>query len=871
MTTISYGRILSAFLFGGVSLLAIAPVAAAQDAPEVGEPAEEEQQSEARLGTVLVTARRVEEDIQSVPVAVTALSGDELTTRGVVTLTDLQFVAPSVQMTTSFGRLNGGFAVRGLAGGTQTYFAEIAGGPTEASSAFYDIGGVQILNGPQGTLFGRANTAGAVLVSPNKPDLDNFSGSSQLAIGNLGLNRFTGVYNMPLIPGELGIRIAANSDHLDGYVAALDSNERYNENNSWGARLSVDWQPAGSGFSTYSVLDYFKVDQAATAFSLAGVNTALPLYNLPADINAPNGLATGTAVFGSACTAAFNAGIVVSVNQCIDDRLRIAAQFRPAAEAENARYLSSDDAWRFTPGSLGLDITEKLEKWTVVNQSEYDFGQVGFTDIQFRNIFGYQAARGGTGWNVDGLGGLIQSSISVTQTSAYAFTVTAQQDGNRGYMLDGPWQEVYSNESQLRGSAWEGLIDWSIGGYYQLMPGVRNLEGIRNLSRVWSGTTLPTQGYNPSFPFSDGGETTQRAVYGQVTADVSFLAPVFESLKVTGGLRKSWDESELFTRPVTTNIATGQYIPGATRTRRFTESDGENSALSIEAQVTNNLLVYAATRKGYRPGGINSVLDASGLPNFTAIYAPETVEDIELGAKYDFSIGDVIGRLNAALYETQYKDIHRTFNASVNGVTTTYIVNASAAEIKGLELQGQLQKGNWVLSGTYSVTDAAFTEWSGADPLGQILPGDARCLPESTAAICLIDLSYNAFPNVPDHQGSLTVQYSLPVDSSIGDITAQVSAYAQTRRYFNDATERHVEVFGESVRDAISQPSFNRFNFRADWDRFRGSNFGIAVFVNNLTDEGYATGAIPQLHSLGTAVKSFAEPRTYGLEVSYDF
>ncbi|MEZ5938565.1 MAG: TonB-dependent receptor plug domain-containing protein [Hyphomonadaceae bacterium] len=150
MTDNANGRILSAILLSGVALSALNAGAFAQTAEDEttanGKPERE---------VVLVTARRVEEDIQTVPVAITAIDEEELSGRGILTLTDLQFTAPSVQMTTTYGRLNGGFAVRGLSGGTQTYFAEVPGGPTEASSAFYDIGSVQVLNGPQGTLFGR--------------------------------------------------------------------------------------------------------------------------------------------------------------------------------------------------------------------------------------------------------------------------------------------------------------------------------------------------------------------------------------------------------------------------------------------------------------------------------------------------------------------------------------------------------------------------------------------------------------------------------------------------------------------------------------------------------------------------------------------
>jgi iron complex outermembrane receptor protein len=850
-----------AWLLCSACITAIPAAAAAAD----------DQTENTSVDEVVVTARRIEENIQNVPVAVTALGESAIKERGIVTTTDVMFAAPSVQMTTQFGRLSGGFSIRGLAGGTQTYYAEIPGGPTESAAPLYDIASVQVLNGPQGTLFGRANTAGAVLVTPNRPRFNEFSGSFEVQQGNLGLSRITGVINVPLIDDQLAVRLAVHRDHLDGYTKVLNSSQRLSENHSESFRASVEWRPGDGKFRNYAVLDYYNVDQASSATSLTAINPTLPLFNLPGSIDAPNGLAVGTATFGAVCNQAVTAGLAPNVTSCIDQRLRTAATFRPALEAEYARIQAGGkDATRFVPGDPALDLNETLRKWTFANHTEYDFGDLGFTTLTFRNIFGFQASTGATGWDVDGLGGLIQSSVSVPGVAAYFFTVSAQQQGNRAVFEAGPYQKVYSNETQFRGTVGDDLINWNVGGYYQRTPGVRNLEGIRNLSRVYSGITLPTLGYNPSFPFADGGMTTQRAVFGQATADISFIAPFFEALHVTGGIRKSWDKSELFSRAVSTNLQTGNYLVGA-QSRSFTKSDGWNSTLSLDGQVTEDLLVYVATRKGYRPGGINLTLNTTGLPNYTPTYAPETVQDYELGSKFDFRTGGLRGRLNAALYRTEYSDIQRTFNASVNGVTTTYVVNASAAVIKGAELQGQLVFGDWDVSANYAYADAAFTDWVGADPLALIRPGDARCVPPISAAICLIDLSDNPFPNISKHQGSVTVKYNVPLDPEWGEVSVQGTLYGQSRRYFSDASARNIQQYGEAVRDALSQRAFERINLRADWKNIRGSRVSGAMFVNNLTDVNYALGTVTQLHSLGNSVSIYGEPRTYGVSLRYAF
>lgn len=151
------------------------------------------------LGDIIVTARRQSENLQRVPVTVTALSGDQLQRQNVVAPSDLQFAAPSVTVQAELGRLGGSYTVRGVNAGTITYFAEAPGGPTAIRMPFFDEASVQILNGPQGTLFGRTAAAGAVLITPKRPDLSKTGGSIDIDVGNYGRLMGTGVLNVPII------------------------------------------------------------------------------------------------------------------------------------------------------------------------------------------------------------------------------------------------------------------------------------------------------------------------------------------------------------------------------------------------------------------------------------------------------------------------------------------------------------------------------------------------------------------------------------------------------------------------------------------------------------------------------------------------
>jgi iron complex outermembrane receptor protein len=838
----------------------------------------------ATVGEVIVTARRVEEDIQKTPVAVAAISSVELREKAITDPIELQFNVPSLQNSTTFGRLGGGFAIRGIVGGTTTYFAEVAGGPTEPEVPFYDVSSVQVLNGPQGTLFGRTNIAGAVLVTPAAPELNGgISGFADVSVGSLGLNRDTAELNVPIIPDKLAIRVAIDRDHLDGYTRIIGTDERLNETNNYGARLSVEWRPTDN-FRNYAMVDYLNIDEGGPGYLLAAVNPAIALFHLPVNVNAPGGLATGTATFGAACTTAVAAGLQPYQNTCINQRLMIASSFLPSLNAEMNR-INTGGAGALDStlgnGTLNLPPKQTLNQFTFVDQTQLDLGDLGFTTVTLRNILGVQAVNGSAGWSVDGDGGTIESAIAGAGPNA--FTTCAQQVSVPGgeanvAFCHSPYQYTITEEPQIRGVAWKGFLEWSVGFYYQNTPGVVDHLGIRNVARVFDGITLPTLGFNPSFAFENGGYTTEDAIYGQGTLDLSKLAPFITALHLTGGVRDTWDKAETDQLAVTTNVATGAYVPGAALAPVRTASSGLNTTVALDAQITDHLLVYGTTRTAYVPGGLNTVLNGTGLPNYSPTFGPELVTDYELGTKFDFHIGDARARFDAAFYKTTFSNIQVGFQGVVNGVSATYTGNAAAATIQGAEFQGEIVSNSWDFSGNFSYTNAKFTKWIGADPLAlEKTPGSSYCItPPSTANSCVIDLSSSPYPYIPQDQGSLTAKYTLPFSDSVGHVSLSATAYFQSRMYLNNNSGRNIQAYAptigaQTITDAQSQKPFGRFNLRADWNNVMGSQLSLAAFVNNLTDYHYAISGVSQLQSLGTISKLYGEPRTFGIELRYQF
>src|SRR5215471_4605692 len=177
----------------------------------------------AQIETVVVTAERKAEDIQTVPVAVTALTGTDLKAKQVNSFRDLQFHVPSVTYTKSnFGGAQ--FQIRGIT----TQFglgAAIAQNendiyleaPNLVTGQYYDVDRVEVARGPQSTSYGRAATGGSVNIITTKPDLDNFSARASIDYGGFQTYRPDAYVNVPIIEGELGVRFAFHGDYHGGY------------------------------------------------------------------------------------------------------------------------------------------------------------------------------------------------------------------------------------------------------------------------------------------------------------------------------------------------------------------------------------------------------------------------------------------------------------------------------------------------------------------------------------------------------------------------------------------------------------------------------------------------------------------------------
>jgi iron complex outermembrane receptor protein len=227
---------------------------------------------------ILVTARRRSENQQDVPVSITAISGDSLTQTGVRDGTDLAKVVPSLSINQNSGRRDVIiFELRGISAsdallpqdpGVATYVNDfVHARPYGLQGALYDLESVQVLFGPQGTLFGRNSTAGAVLINTKKPELSRVTGDIRVALGDYNRREVTAAINLPL--GDVAaFRFAGEIKKRDGFTRNLVDGRKLDNRDQQAFRFSSLVEDGG--FTNVMVIDYYKSSDNGTGNKIVG-------------------------------------------------------------------------------------------------------------------------------------------------------------------------------------------------------------------------------------------------------------------------------------------------------------------------------------------------------------------------------------------------------------------------------------------------------------------------------------------------------------------------------------------------------------------------------------------------------------------------
>jgi iron complex outermembrane receptor protein len=233
--------------------------------------------SQSTVGEVLVTARRRSERLQDVPISVVALSNEQLTQKGVTTANDLDRVAPGLSiMNTAASRSAVTYSIRGQGStfgsgpGVIPYFDEVA----NFSNAIFDLANVQVLKGPQGTLFGRNTTGGAILFTPDMPT-DHYTGYVDGRFGNYNRKDLEFGVGGPILGDTLMFRVAGQILSRDGFTTDVVDHSKLDNENKENFRAILAWHPT-TDFDNTFLVQATKEHEHGDGAVLTHVNQAAP-------------------------------------------------------------------------------------------------------------------------------------------------------------------------------------------------------------------------------------------------------------------------------------------------------------------------------------------------------------------------------------------------------------------------------------------------------------------------------------------------------------------------------------------------------------------------------------------------------------------
>lgn len=732
-----------------------APPRAAEPAPEaevveLSVPAEiEEAPVEAEqpgLSDIVVTAQRRSTNLQQTPISITALTSEGLRERSANDVSGVTDSTPNVQLVTS-SQASGGsnFAqlfIRGV-GQTDFYITKdpavglyvdgvyLARAPG-ALLQLLDVERVEVLRGPQGTLFGKNTAGGALSIITKRPE-GEFSGVAELQAGGYGRRNVAGSFEVPLVQDRLFLRATGLSQHQDGYYERLQTGPidgRTADGNSIGAhsgRVTLRWTPLNNVDVTLSA-DGTLQRQTATDYQ------AINIVNDPPNIQL------------------FNRAVLMPRGQ-LYDRSYVAP--RPWTTYSTTPSYNNTDVW----GSSGT--------------ISWDLGP-----LQLKSISAYRSLRAAARTDADGTPFDIVASDGVV-IKQHQISQELQLTGNAFdrhlAWVVGLWYfqenaEDRQSSRQLVGlfEALEAAPERSIAGP-RVMGDVCPGDGSEPMCLGGAGNPN-----NVAFDLSRNFVRTLRgrsyAAFGQGTLKVT------DALSFTAGVRISREEKAFTfeeTRPLQDNQSRFGVLKVSPSWNVFTPK------LGAEYRFTDALMAYASYAWGFKAGGITGRPTAAEL--FKA-FDPERLITYEIGAKSEWF--DHKLRLNVAGFFSQYRDIQITRNTTdMQGMFVRLEQNAGSGNIKGFEAEATFAPVRALnISAAVGYTDFKFTSLLPQEgpPGGMSITLDSQLpyTPKLTAAFAAsyridlgsaglitprVDLDYSSgyFVDIPNTQAIAQGRYAL--------------------------------------------------------------------------------------------------------------
>lgn len=619
---------------------------------------------------IIVTAARREQNVQDVPIAVSALGEELLQSTGTSTIAQITQLQPTVQFISSNSRntstlirglgSNYGLTNDGLELGVGIYVDDVYyARPGSATLDYFDIERVEILRGPQGTLFGKNTTAGAISIVTRAPTFD-YEGSAELSIGDYGFQQVRGTVSGPLIDNLLAGRLTIGVVERDGFIHNVTNGDNQNSVSNASVRTQLLLRPNADLDVRWSAdYDQQNPDCCTQVFVRYGPSLRAPARQFPA-------LA---AHFG------YTPASSDPYDRVADSDAEIRAYQRIYGTSLNVN-------WDTPIGTLTSVSAYRTWRWRPSNDRDYMS-----LDVRARS----QNPSDQFQWSQELRLASNQDGAVDWVVGAYAFGQEVETTGTEEYGADAAY--------------------WLIG------PSVP--------SNLLDGYAAGTHVISKTQSYALFGEATWHATDRlHLTAGLRYTfeeKSVYYNQTISGGLVTA--DPTLINAQL--GIARPQFYVADI------EDESPSWRASVAYDVTDDVFVYATVANGYKSGGLNAAgipTQPNGSPSLvSAIIEPEENTTYELGFKSQFF--DRTLTFNAAAYFTEVSDYQANVVDSGPGAIRGYLANIDSVEVQGVELEGRYNPhDNFTAYATLAWTDGVYASFPNAPcPLERQSSGTSVC------------------------------------------------------------------------------------------------------------------------------------------------
>ncbi|MHA6768833.1 TonB-dependent receptor [Sphingobium ummariense] len=769
-----------------IATLLATPVFAADDAPS---PVGAAPLAEAEGADITVTARRRDEDAQSVPIALSVVSADTLDKTGNFTLAQVQQLVPSLQIF-SFNPRNTNVNIRGLGAnvaltndglenGVGFYLDNVYyGRPGQSQFDLVDLQQIEVLRGPQGTLFGKNTTAGAINITSKVPSFTpEFFG--ELSAGDYGYHQLRASVSAPIIANKAAFRLSIADTHRDGFLTNVHDGSKAQDYDNFSVRGQLLVTPTDK-LSIRLIGDYAHQKQHY-------------VLNIP------------VAYFG-----AYDSGALIPNNL--------------AARVGRAGYtlLPADPFAR--RGDSDGHYQAYMKSYGGSAQIDWDLGKVALTSVTAYRWWDWDPANDGDSTGLP--------------------VVTKAQQANR--------QRQFSQELRA-GSTGKNVIDWTAGLYYfwQTVRGY-GASAYGPAAPNWflpAANPVVANAALNGFEANSYSEpiTKSYAAFGQADWNVSDSLILTAGLRFThedkrGVYRQDWVAGTDLATLSPTNAAAATAIRNQFNPRTSyavaLKDDSLSGLATLSWKVTPDILLYGSYSRGSKSGGLNLTNIPTGA---VAQVKPETVDNLEAGIKSQFL--DRMLTVNLAGYWTQVSDYQTAITEQTSlGSLVQYISNIPKVRSRGLEGDVSYAPSKWVgLTASASYTDATYRSYTNAPQA-----------PERSAALNPTqDLTGRQLPGVPKFTYTLGADVAQPVGGGVVEIYGHADYSHRTTFNTSSSNSRYAQVPGygllnvrAGIRDADDRWDLSIWARNlADEDYFQALSAGSFGLVTGTIGDPRTVGA----------------------------